>query len=93
MSLLTKCLELLKIREEVIPVFLLINERERRVNRDIKIFLNLPELNEIQHRYLLSLVETLKEVTSKLISKITQLKREHPLIGKHFIINGTVAAP
>jgi len=90
MNLLKKCLELLKIREKVIPIFLLINEREKRVNRDIKVFLNLTELNEIQKRYLQSLVQTLKEVTNKIVSRISQFKKDHPSIGKQFLIDGTV---
>ena len=90
MSLLKRCLELYKIRENIIPIFLLIGERERRVNRDIRMFMNLKTMNEIQLKYLESLTQTLAKITKKNIIKISELKDAHSFLGKNFIINGMV---
>ena len=86
-----RCLELYKIREELIPIFILINEREKKVFQNIKGFINLPTMNKIQSNYLESLIQNMKNISEKISNKITQLTNGHPIIGNSFLINGMVS--
>ena len=85
-----KCEELHKIHRNLIPIFILINEREKWINNDVKQFLSSNVTNVDQKPYFVSLVKTLKEITAKITSKITKLQAQYTIISGPFIINRIV---
>lgn len=88
--MLEKCWELHRVHKRLIPVFILASEREKLVKKDIRFFLNLTAPTRQQNVYLKSLVQTLANITEKLVSKISCLQSEMPLVGNPFIVNKTV---
>ena len=78
------------MRKKLIPIFLLINQREKRLNEDIKKFLGISEINQAQSKCLESLVISLKETTTNLINRIKDLQSEYINLKYSFILNGNV---
>ena len=85
-----KCEELHKIHRNLIPIFILINEREKWINNDVKQFLSSNVTNVDQKPYFESLIQTLKEITTKITSKITKLQTQYSIISGPFLINRVV---
>ena len=85
-----KCEELHKIHRNLIPIFILINEREKWINNEVKQFLSSNVTNVDQTPYFASLIQTLKEITTKITSKITKLQTQYSIISVPFLINRVV---
>ena len=88
--MLEKCLKLHRLRKELVQIFILICKREKLVNRDIKRFLYLNYLNNIQQHFLVVLIQELKRIDKNLIEKIKQAQDRYEEIRNSFIINGIV---
>jgi len=82
---------LYQIRRKLIRICVLIDEREKLLKEHIMKVTKLTTIGRTRLRYLNSLIQSLKEITAKLIDRITQLQHEHPLIGSSFIYNNEVS--
>eukprot|EP00826_Nyctotherus_ovalis_P016858 TRINITY_DN14917_c0_g2_i1.p1 TRINITY_DN14917_c0_g2~~TRINITY_DN14917_c0_g2_i1.p1 ORF type:complete len:100 (-),score=12.62 TRINITY_DN14917_c0_g2_i1:51-350(-) len=69
------------MRKVLIPIFILIVERESKLMKNIKKLLSLPIKNNAQWRLLESLVKSLNKITQQLENRIMNLQYAYPSIG------------
>jgi len=88
--LLEKCIELNRMKKELVPIFILISEREKRIHRDIDNLIFSPIISEAQQKYLENLVQNLGGITKKLTIKLNSFLDDHKNFSDNFIINNEV---
>jgi len=60
------------------------------VNKNITQLANKDNLDKTQKNYLSSLIQTLHEMTNRVIDKIKEFRRQCPLFDQNFIIHNQV---